>query len=734
MSGTVKRVAVRLALEGADQVRTQMTAVGESGQRSLVNIQQAADASAGRFGNLRNVVGQAGFQLQDFAVQVQSGTSALTALSQQGSQFLGVFGTAGAAAGAILTVGILVTQILRGGDATKAWTDALKAQQDAFKNATDAAQSWRNGLASEAERVVQLRDYYQQLSTERQQFELRAANRDQQTLARRETDLRNEIERALGGIVGSFQSSLTAARDAANAYPRGSAERSAMEDFIANDRDLARMRDAIGALERFRSEGSLTTDALATLTVTLRSLAEGNDNVSQRLRTATGAMEQQGGPVRELEQAQQQLNERLAALGASAGGAADRLGELQRRIVLLRQTTLNNPTGGLDAEIARIEERAGALARGGLPLFEGVQSLQQQQDAARRYAEQAEREFRSGLSGMGADQIEAQVERNRVQFIERGMARAAQEAALAAAVEQARERQREAERDARSGARGAAREQRREEREAERELNNALRERESVLRSLETPYDTYIRRLQELAELQDRLPENERLTNDQLQRATDRLQQDLERAERGTERVDDTARQLGLTFSSAFEDAIIKGEDFRTVLKGIEADIARIIIRKAITEPMANAFNGIDFGKIFTSIFSGSSGGGVKTVAANGQVFLGGNVVPFARGGIFDTPTFFPMAGGGTGLMGEAGPEAIMPLRRDASGRLGVAAQGGGGNSMSFSINIDARGADAGVEQRIRVGMAMAVQEAQRQFAANINRGGSAAKTVGRRA
>lgn len=62
---------------------------------------------------------------------------------------------------------------------------------------------------------------------------------------------------------------------------------------------------------------------------------------------------------------------------------------------------------------------------------------------------------------------------------------------------------------------------------------------------------------------------------------------------------------------------------------------------------------------------------------ANGNAFGGGRVIPFAAGGVVSSPTMFPMRGG-TGLMGEAGPEAIMPLTR-IGGKLGVRAAGGGG-------------------------------------------------------
>ena len=74
---------------------------------------------------------------------------------------------------------------------------------------------------------------------------------------------------------------------------------------------------------------------------------------------------------------------------------------------------------------------------------------------------------------------------------------------------------------------------------------------------------------------------------------------------------------------------------------------------------------------------------------ADGGVFQQGKITPFAYGGVVSKPTLFPMANG-AGLMGEAGPEAIMPLRRDRSGRLGVEAVSGGvGNVV---VNVDASG------------------------------------------
>ena len=73
---------------------------------------------------------------------------------------------------------------------------------------------------------------------------------------------------------------------------------------------------------------------------------------------------------------------------------------------------------------------------------------------------------------------------------------------------------------------------------------------------------------------------------------------------------------------------------------------------------------------------------------ANGNAYSKNGIVPFARGGVVTRPTLFPFAKG-TGLMGEAGPEAIMPLRRGANGKLGVEASGGVGN---VTVNVDASG------------------------------------------
>lgn len=92
---------------------------------------------------------------------------------------------------------------------------------------------------------------------------------------------------------------------------------------------------------------------------------------------------------------------------------------------------------------------------------------------------------------------------------------------------------------------------------------------------------------------------------------------------------------------------------------------------------------GFDFSGLISSFLGGFGGGFAK-----GGVFAGGQVQAFANGGVVGSPTLFPMGSGRTGLMGEAGPEAIMPLTRGPDGKLGVRAQGGGTRATTINVTV----------------------------------------------
>ena len=148
----------------------------------------------------------------------------------------------------------------------------------------------------------------------------------------------------------------------------------------------------------------------------------------------------------------------------------------------------------------------------------------------------------------------------------------------------------------------------------------------------------------------------------------------------------DALKGMGVAASSAFEDAIAGGKGFSEVLQGLATDLEKLLVRKFATEPLMRLLDmGITAGgNALTQWWTGYSSHTVTAdwtnlqglKAAHGGVFEGGNVIPFARGGLIERPTIFPMARG-YGLMGEAGPEAVMPLTRLPSGKLGVGSAGG---------------------------------------------------------
>lgn len=124
----------------------QVSAAGAGATNAFAAANDNASRSTSRFGQ---VMGQAGFQVQDFASQVMAGGNAMVAFGQQGSQLLGIFGTGGAIAGAVLTVGILAYQLLAARDAS----EDLARSQDGLGRAMEKSIEF---FETAAERVARL--------------------------------------------------------------------------------------------------------------------------------------------------------------------------------------------------------------------------------------------------------------------------------------------------------------------------------------------------------------------------------------------------------------------------------------------------------------------------------------------------------------------------------------------------------------------------------------------------
>lgn len=182
------------------------------------------------------------------------------------------------------------------------------------------------------------------------------------------------------------------------------------------------------------------------------------------------------------------------------------------------------------------------------------------------------------------------------------------------------------------------------------------------------------------------------INQDQFNKAMKKASDDFAENDEATKQMRDTVKELGLTFSSAFEDAVSGGKGFQDILKGIESDLLRLGTRKLVTEPFANFFNS-QFNQ------SGASGG-------FGGLFGGiGKLFGFATGGSFEV--------GGSG-----GTDSQMVAFRGTPGEKVTITrpdQQTGGNQIIMNINTPDAGSFMRSQGQILARTQSALDRAQRR-------------------
>jgi len=175
------------------------------------------------------------------------------------------------------------------------------------------------------------------------------------------------------------------------------------------------------------------------------------------------------------------------------------------------------------------------------------------------------------------------------------------------------------------------------------------------------------------------------------------------------EKFDLALEQVAVNGFKKLEDTIMKFVTtgklaFKDLVTSVLHDLTRLAIQETVTKPLFGIFkkalgiglqaaapstSGIgpvaDLATYASDITSFTGGlGAMNDIEAGrrnamGNAFAKNGIVPYYKGGVVSKPTMFKYGGSQLGIMGEAGPEAILPLQRGRGGRLGVAMQGGGG-------------------------------------------------------
>jgi lambda family phage tail tape measure protein len=224
--------------------------------------------------------------------------------------------------------------------------------------------------------------------------------------------------------------------------------------------------------------------------------------------------------------------------------------------------------------------------------------------------------------------------------------------------------------------------------------------------------DTYAK---EVAAYEKRTATLDDMQSDWLNGATEALQNYYDQSK-------NIAKGVEELFTKAFqgmEDALVSfvktGKlDFASLADSIISDLIRMQIKASITGPLAESMKDGSFMSSIASFF---------TPNANGGVYSSPSLSAFS-GGVYDKPQTFAFAKG-AGVFGEAGPEAIMPLSRDSSGRLGVS---GGGSNVVVNV-IESPGKGGQQQQRSEGGMKIIdvfVEQIKSAIAGDISRGSGA--------
>lgn len=648
-----------------------------------------AGKSMNRFGMISQ---QVGYQVGDFFVQVQSGQNVMVAFAQQGTQLAGLLpGIAGAVVGIGLSLAGMLYQMARARNGTKEAEDALKSLKDeaasVVKQIDDLANSWED---------AQLGRFSGQRTLEEQLIDAE----------KRAVDTRVALEKLTASTeAANFTSGLGGGGGYTTLFSGLGGANTALEEAIAADK---KAREELERLIAIRTE-----EAARNANAKAQEIA--NANVILELQRQYGEESKQ---VLE-EELRQQLEITRARL------VGQQTAEEDIAIILQLLTEQHNLTLELEEQAAQqeiINSRQAAFLSNQTDIYS---EMAKSREEGKALAEELVRAYQAGLSlstvdvGAGVDAAAiAAAELARQMGISlavaKGMVALAQAGITAApggpdqAVNNVRDnltpsglseadivsRVSISARTSRgsSGGGGSSGSAGQAQKTLE-QITKEITERDKLAAAVGREGE----QLRLVAEIKKSLGDASSKYSDEQIKASAAVINNLREQQRVQEEVLKQQTDLANSIAETMGDSFMSVIDGTASVEDAFRDMARSIIRELyevlVVQRLVGSFDAS------TGVGSGLAGliGGLMPFA-NGGVINKGKVTPFANGGVVSSPTMFPMKGG-SGLMGEAGPEAIMPLSRGPDGKLGVRSSNSGGSSIV--IHVDARGAQEGVAAQI---------------------------------
>jgi len=727
---------------GTEQVRKQQHALINTLGSGTVAIDKWAthvNQAKNRTNRFGMVAQQVGYQVGDFFVQVQSGTSALVAFGQQGTQLAGLLpGVAGAVIGIGLSLGtMLLRTFLDTRDAGKQLEESVKAVGEALDDLSSTTSMLESTLGAPISAATErLQNYLLLLKKAKSQETFKEVSISFNQLLKEIGTGAEKLEEGsfmqkfiLGTKFGPSKEDLSNAEYLLKVQGelaeviKGTAQQPRIvqtsADIAALGDDLLAFSEKHGDVMKERIEGvlletgliQLMADELSTLA---DDQAKAGDEHNDQVKATNANLDAQ------LELLMKQYDEQLKidelikeAHSKEKARLTDKLSIASAEYFSLKNADEGARIEKVKADIARrlfIESRkalniTGAKLQAEIGLYDAVQKqLGLNKDLTKEMAKQLAlknaivSKTRGSLEGLGI--IEGSTESKKFY----GDKRAAELRAAYQAL--GKEGPKGKEPKTMEGPIKAL--------ERQIELSKALfglegqsRREQEIFMQLQFQNRDADKKAKEedLRDLAEKVAKQEELTK--VFEEQRQAQKDL---------ADSIANSMGDALTSIVDGTKSVSDAFKDMARAIIAELYQIYVVKQITGMISAAIN--PYMPTFTP-------------SENGNVFSNGNLVPYADGGVVGGPTYFPMNDGRTGLMGEAGPEAIMPLKRGKNGKLGVQADGGSGDVIIHqNFNFQANG-DESVKKIIAQQAPAIANMTRKQILDDRRRGGQMKQAFG---